>query len=188
MKIIPFVYQSKYLNMGIIDNDTPKQLQDKLNKRVSILYKECFDSETMLNNLIYFSTNNGGVNIIIFDDKYRIYFLCTFIVNHKNNTLELYNVCKDLTCKKIGGCEILDLIIDQFLNKSKHFQNYSTLTLALLLKSKFIVQSMICYQNLGFKIDKNIEVSQVLPPHICMTIDFKNRIKVPKEIKINDFI
>ena len=53
MKIIPFVYQSKYLNMGIIDNDTPKQLQDKLNKRVSILYKECFDSETMLNNLIY---------------------------------------------------------------------------------------------------------------------------------------
>ena len=33
-------------------------------------------------------------------------------------------------------------IIDQFLSKSKHFQKYSTLTLALLLKSKFIVQSM----------------------------------------------
>lgn len=158
------------------------------NKKLNKIYTPCFGNTNTIQDIIGFSKHKG-ITIVILDKNQNFVFLFTVIKNVNTRCLEIYNVCKDLTNPDIKGTQIIKVIIREFIIKNIFFKGYYEIRLAILLKNKYILQTLFCYQNIGFRYSNGKKkLSCYLPPHFTLELNLKNKKNLDINTKTNDFL
>ena len=153
IKYISFIHNKELYKVGILFNQPTNNLyinNDNLNKNINNIYNKCFDSYTSIESLLVF-TSTTGFTILIIDNKEQIIFITSIIFNNKTKNIEIYNVCKHLEYKSISSTEILYNFIWHFI-KPIFYPKYKRILLSILINNKFIIPTVLCYINLGFKL------------------------------------
>ena len=188
MILIPFKYNNLVYYLTILEETFSKCEINFINNRLNDIYKICFNNLSSYESLISF-VQNKGINILIFDNFLELVFVSSFIKNSETRNIELYNVCKKLNDKNIEISVVLEFIIKEFIIKIPLFDGYNQIVLSVINDSKYLVPTILCYFNIGFRYcRKNIKMSVVLPKYISMILNTRSITKLSPLKKIKDIL